>query len=165
MTLGWHWPILWQGQIWLLRIFYRKKWNFWFFRTVASLWPEIYWDNEDMWVLKVMVISWPFAQGHLHLKIKTGFSQKPPGPIQSQILYVSFQELGNENLLTRWWFNYQDGRPCPYMVKTLKKNLPLRNRWTDLYETWDVALMTPAHQISSYDDRRLILILRQGQIW
>ena len=29
---------------------------------------------------------------------------------QSQILYVSFQELGNENLLTRWWSHYQDGR-------------------------------------------------------
>ena len=36
------------------------------------------------------------AQGHLHLKIKTGFSQKHLAN-QSQILYVSFQELGNEN--------------------------------------------------------------------
>ena len=48
-----------------------------------------------MWVLKDKVISWPWPQGHSHLKSKTGFSQKPLAN-QSQILYVSFQVLGNE---------------------------------------------------------------------
>ena len=51
-----------------------------------------------------------------------------------QILYVSFQVKGNENMLmyngghmTRWL-------PCPYMVKSLK-NL-LWNQWTDFHELW-----------------------------
>ena len=55
-----------------------------------------------MWVLKVKVISiW---------KLKLAFLRNHLAN-QSQILYVhvSFQELGNENLLTRWWSNYQDG--------------------------------------------------------
>ena len=38
------------------------------------------------------------AQGHLHMEIKTCFSQKPLGHF-NQILYVSFQVQGNENLL------------------------------------------------------------------
>ena len=39
------------------------------------------------------------AQGHLHMKIKTCFSQKPLGHF-SQILYASFSVHGNVNLLT-----------------------------------------------------------------
>ena len=40
------WPLsyldlfLWQGQIWLLRLFYGKKWKQWIFRNYCSLWPE-----------------------------------------------------------------------------------------------------------------------------
>ena len=38
------------------------------------------------------------AQGYFCLKIKTCFSQKPPGHF-NQILYVSLKVHGNENLL------------------------------------------------------------------
>ena len=37
-------------------------------------------------------------QGHLQMKIKTGFSQKPLGHFK-QILHTGFQVHGNENLL------------------------------------------------------------------
>ena len=37
------------------------------------------------------------GHGHLHMKIKTGFSQKPLGHF-NQILRASFQVHGKENL-------------------------------------------------------------------
>ena len=43
------------------------------------------------------------AQGHLHMKIITYFSQKPLNHF-NQILYVSFWVHGNENLLTGYMF-------------------------------------------------------------
>ena len=100
MTLGWPWPILWRGQIWYLRLFYRKKWKLLIFQNYCSLWPETYWDDEDLGVLKVKVIYiW---------KLKLAFLRNHLAN-QSQILYVSFHELGNKNLLTQWWSHYQDG--------------------------------------------------------
>ena len=86
----WPWvdplPILWQGQICELRLFYRKNWKLLIFQNCWSLWPEIYWDKEHMWVLKVKVISWPWPKVILHLKTKTGFSQKPLG--QSKLNFI-----------------------------------------------------------------------------
>ena len=49
------------------------------------------------------------AQGHLCMKIKTRFSQKPLGHF-NQILYVSFYVHGKENLLIWCWAHDQDGR-------------------------------------------------------
>ena len=40
----------------------------------------------------------PLAKGHLHMKIKTCFSQKPLGHF-NQIVYVSFKVHRNENLI------------------------------------------------------------------
>ena len=51
---------------------------------------------ESMKVLSIQGHFLTFAQGNLHMKIKTWFSQKPLG----QILYVRFYVQGNENLLT-----------------------------------------------------------------
>ena len=48
MTLEWPWPILWQFQIWLLRLFYGKKWKQWIFRNYCSLcltWKLVDADN------------------------------------------------------------------------------------------------------------------------
>ena len=62
---------LWQGQIWLHRlIIYRKKWKLLIFQIFYSLWPET------------------LAQGHLHLKIKTGFSQKWLGHFWTKFYFV-----------------------------------------------------------------------------
>ena len=97
-----------------------------------------------MWVLKVKVISWPWPKVSYIWNLKLAFLRNHLAN-QNQILYVSFQVQGNENLLTWWWSHYQDGPQCPYMVKNPSKNLPLRNRWTDFHETWYVAWMTPAH--------------------
>ena len=66
MTLEWPWPILRQGQIWLLMLFYGKKGKQWIFQNYCCHWHEslymqtINWVNEGMWVLKVKVISLPY---------------------------------------------------------------------------------------------------------
>ena len=60
------------------------------------------------------------AQGHLHMKIKTGFSKKPLW----QILYVSFQVQGNEKSLTRCWSHDKDGPHAHAHVKTFQKISP-----------------------------------------
>ena len=40
MTLGWSWPILWQGQIWALMLLFGKKVKQWIFRNYYCLWFE-----------------------------------------------------------------------------------------------------------------------------
>ena len=37
MTLGWPWPILWQGQVWSLMLLYGKKVKQWIFRNYCHL--------------------------------------------------------------------------------------------------------------------------------
>ena len=49
------------------------------------------------------------AQGHLHMNITTCFCLETTGHF-NQILYVSFQVQGNENLLIQCWSHDQDGR-------------------------------------------------------
>ena len=48
------------------------------------------------------------AQGRVHTKIQTRFSQKLVA-VLNQILYEIFQVQGNENLITRCWSHDQDG--------------------------------------------------------
>ena len=59
MTLKWPWPILRQGQIWKLRLFFRKKWKQCFFQKLLK---PTNWLHEGMWVLKVKVITWPWPK-------------------------------------------------------------------------------------------------------
>ena len=40
MTLGWPWPILWQGQIWSLMLLYGKRVKQWIFQKYCRLWFE-----------------------------------------------------------------------------------------------------------------------------
>ena len=109
-----------QGQIWLLGLFHSKKWKLLIFQNICSLWPETKWKNEHMWVLKVKVISWPWPKVIYIQNLKLAFLRNHWAK-QSQILYVSFQVQGNENLLTWCCSHDQDGCPCQYMVKTLQK--------------------------------------------
>ena len=53
MTLDWPWPILHQGQSWLHRLLYGRKWIF--FLHSAK------WVNEVEWVskIKVILLPWP----------------------------------------------------------------------------------------------------------
>ena len=53
MTLDWPWPILHQGQIWLHRLLYGRKWIFM---------HSAKWVNEVEWVSKVKVILWPWPK-------------------------------------------------------------------------------------------------------
>ena len=63
MTLGWPWPILWQGQIWYLILLYGKKVKQWtFFRK--PLYKRWYMQSTKwvaLWVQKVKVIHWPWS--------------------------------------------------------------------------------------------------------
>ena len=68
MTLGWHWPILHQGQIWSHRLLNGKKWKYLFFGNYCSLRSQSClkhsskWVNEVEWVSKVKVILWPWSK-------------------------------------------------------------------------------------------------------
>ena len=62
-----------------------------------------------MWVLKVKVISGPCPQGIYIWKLKLDFLENHRA-IFNQILYVSFQDQGNENLMTWCWSYDKDGR-------------------------------------------------------
>ena len=96
-----------------------------------------------MWVLKVRVISWPWPKVSYIWNLKLAFLRNH-WAIQSQILYVSFQVQGNENLLTWWWSHDQNGCHAHIWKKPFK-NRPLWNPLTDFHRTWYVALVTPAH--------------------
>ena len=68
VTLDWPWPILRQGQIWLHRLLYGRKWKSFFFGTYCSLRSQsclkhsAEWVNEVEWVSKVKVILWPWSK-------------------------------------------------------------------------------------------------------
>ena len=133
MTLGWPWPILWRGQIWYLRLFYRKKWKLLIFQSYCSLWPETYWDDEDKWVLKVKVISWPWPKIIYIWKLKLAFLRNHLAN-QSQILYVSFHEL------EKWKFIEHNGghitkmAAMPIYDKNPSKIFPSGTGGTDFHE-------------------------------
>ena len=63
MTLDWSWPILHQGQIWLHRLLYGRKWlffgNYCSLRSQSHLKHSDKWVNEVEWVSKAKVIFWP----------------------------------------------------------------------------------------------------------
>ena len=46
MTLGWPWPILRQGQIWLHGLLYEKKWKLLFLDTSAALGLKGAWNIQ-----------------------------------------------------------------------------------------------------------------------
>ena len=54
---------------------------------------------EDMWVLKVKVISWPWPKVVYIQKFKLDFLRNYCTEL-NQILYESFRVQGNENLIT-----------------------------------------------------------------
>ena len=104
--------------------FYRRKWKLLIFQNYCSLWSETYWDNEDMWVLKVKVISWPWPKVIFIWKLKLAFLRNH-FTNQSQIFYVSFQELGKWKFIDTMVVTLPRWLPCPYMVKTLQKSSSL----------------------------------------
>ena len=65
MTLDWPWPILHQGQIWLHRLLYGRKW--FFLETIAALCLKVAWSiqlNELMKLneyqrVNVILWNWP----------------------------------------------------------------------------------------------------------
>ena len=61
------------------------------------------------------------AKGHLHMKIKTDFSQKPVGHFEPNFVC---ELLGTRKLRINDMMLVMCPRwpPCPYMVKTLQKS-------------------------------------------
>ena len=57
----------------LVKLIYRKKWKLLIFQNFWSLLPETNWDSEDMWVLKVKVIFWPWPKVIYISKLKLAF--------------------------------------------------------------------------------------------
>ena len=89
MTLGWPWPSLRQDEkLGNLGLSTGKSENCWFFfRTFAACdlgetkWRYVSIEGQGQFLT--------LAQGHLHLKIKTGFSQKWLGHL-NQILFCAY---------------------------------------------------------------------------
>ena len=79
------------------------------FWNYCSQWPETDGFNEDMWVLKVKVISWPWPKVVYIQKFKPDFLRNYCVYL-NQTLYENFQVQGNENLMTWCWSHDQDGR-------------------------------------------------------
>ena len=86
-----------------------KSENSGFFWNYCSQWPLTERFNEDMWVLKVRVISWPWPKVVYIQKFKPDFLRNYCVDL-NQTLYESFQVQGNENLMTWCWSHDQDGR-------------------------------------------------------
>ena len=83
---------------------------FYIFQNYCSLWPETYWDNEDMWVLKVKVIYiWKLKLAFLRNQSKPDFICKLSGTWKWKFIDTMVVTL------PRW-------PPWPYMVKTLQKS-------------------------------------------
>ena len=126
MTPEWPWPILWQGQIWKLRLFYRKKWKQWIFRKLLQpvTWKLV---EAHIWLHIWRYVSiegqghfLTFAQGRVQTKILPGFSQKLLCRSDQNFVWKlsGSRKWKSEDMMLvtrpRW-------PPRPYMVKTLKK--------------------------------------------
>ena len=59
------------------------------FQNFCSLWPENNWDNEDMWVLKVKVISWPWPKVIYIWRLKLAFLRND-WAVLNQILFCAW---------------------------------------------------------------------------
>ena len=86
-----------------------KSENCWFFRIIAACNLKLheimkiceYWRSDK-------IISWPWPKVNYIWNLKLTFLRNHWAN-QSQILYVSFQVQGNENLSTWCWSHDQDG--------------------------------------------------------
>ena len=140
MTIGWPWPVLWQGQIGNIGLSIGNSENL-IFQNFCSLWRETNWDNEDMWVLKFKVISWPWPKVIYIWKLKLAFLRNDLA-IVNQILFCAwpkyqvsvsqdhwssgiFLALTPEQKAHRWAFSVPMlRRPSVHIFK----HLLLRNR-------------------------------------
>ena len=83
------------------------------------------------------------AKSSVHTKIQTGFSQKLLCRSKPNFVWKlsGARKWNSYDMMLVTWPRWP---PRPYMVKTLQ-NSSLRNRQANFYETWYVALGTPAH--------------------
>ena len=128
---------------------YRKKWKQWIFQKLLQ---PVTWKLVGADIL--LNVWWyvsiegqghflTLAQGHVHTKIQTWFSQK--------LLYLSepnfvcklsgTRKLKSDDMMLVTWPRWQ---LRPYMVKTLQKSSH-QNQRADFHKTWYVASGTPAH--------------------
>ena len=124
MTLEWPWPILRQGQIWYFRLFYRKKWKLLIFQNICSLWPETNWKNWTYVSIEGQGLFLTLAQGHLHTKFKTCFSQKALGQSKPNFL-CKLSGTRKWKFIDMMLVTWPRWLPCPYMTKTLQKSSSL----------------------------------------
>ena len=125
------WPILRQGQIWKLGLFYRKKWKQWIFQKLLK---PVTWKLVDTDLTSWRYVSiegqghyLTLAQGLVHTKIQTGFSHKLLGHSEPNFVWKlsgTRKCKSNDMMLVTWprW------PLCQYIVKTLQNSSsPERN--------------------------------------
>ena len=123
MTLEWPWPILRQGQIWLLRLFYRKKWKLDFSEHLQpATWNQLKkWTNVS---IEGQGHFLTLAQGHLHTKLKICFSQKPLGQSKPNFI-CKLSGTRKWKFIDMMLVTWPRWLPCPYTVRTLLKSSSL----------------------------------------
>ena len=127
MTLEWPWPILRQGQIWSLMLFYGKKWNQWIFQKLLQpvTWKVVGADIQlNIWRYLSIEGQGHFltsAQGRVHTKIQTGFSQKLLKRSEPNFVWKlsGTRKWKSDDMMLVTWPRWP---PRPYMLKTLQKS-------------------------------------------
>ena len=104
-----------------ISLFYRNKWKLLIFQNYCSLWPETYWDNEEMWVLKVNVISWPWPKVIYIWKLKLAFLRNHWGQSKPNFI-CKLSGTRKWKFIDTMVVTSPRWPPCPYMVKTLQKS-------------------------------------------
>ena len=100
IALGWHWPILRQGQIWSHWLLYWKSENYLFFRNYCSLRSQsclnhsAKWVYEVGWVSKVKVILWPWSKVTQISKLKLVFFSKTVGRFVTKVHMKAWRKIG-----------------------------------------------------------------------
>ena len=100
MTMGWPWPILRQGQISELKLFYRKMPQWWILWKFCSLWPGnwlIYltkWVNIGLWGSLVLCLT-SYTCRYPRPRYQVSVTNGP-------LVFLMCEEL-IPNLALMWW--------------------------------------------------------------
>ena len=93
----------------------RKKWKLLIFLNFCSMWPETNCDDEDMWVSKVKVISWPWPKVIYIWKLKLAFLRNDWAHFEPNFILCLVQ-------IIRWAFHRTIGPLVSLMMKRCRKN-------------------------------------------
>ena len=132
MTLGWHGPILWQGQIWSPMLCKGKRLNNGFFRNYCSLWCQSWSMQSSKWTfmnIKGQGHSLTVVQGNSNSTFQASFSSKLLGWLKPNFMW-SLHGMGNESEYTNGLCHMTKMAAMPINGTNLKRSsLESKSRW------------------------------------